>query len=288
MTGKMPFHFLLISAAFLLCVQRSLCVNSFSSYEDIGPFVSPHVLLPPDILSIHHHHHHHHAPPVARSFIPVPTSLVIQRRALFDEALAFKVGLGLGTVGGAAGGAAAGTGVGAIGATILGKTALKTTKLVFGKYKIPVPVKLPLPIPFPLPLPLPIPILIPKLLSIHKGFDSGYHHHHHRDDERPRDDGYRYDRDRYESIQRDDDHKKDKKTAKRKPVSPDEEAGERMVSTARKPGKKITRTKKRNPRPSTASTTTKKPKSMTTKSKKKKSSPLLQLSKGISITFTRR
>lgn len=272
MTSKMPFHFLLISCPLLLCVQRSLCVNDFPIDPDTGlSFLSPEppVFLPPDLLSVHHHHHHHH-------HAPFP---VIQRRAFFDEALAFKVGLGLGTVGGAAGGAAAGTGVGAIGATILGKTALKTSKLVFGKYKIPIPVKLPLPIPFPLPLPLPlplpIPIIIPKLLSIHKGFDSGYHHHH-REDERARDDGYRYDRDRYESIQRDDDHKNDRK---KKNVTADEEAGERKVSTTKKPAKKIVRTKKRKAR-----TTTKKPKSAT----KNKSSPVLQLSKGISISFTRR
>lgn len=286
----MPFHFLLISCFFLPFIQRSLCVNSFPIAPDTWqgePLLTSDVILPPDVLNIHHHHHHHHAVPVARSLIPFPTKLVIQRRTFFDEALAFKVGLGLGTVGGAAGGAAAGTGVGAIGATILGKTALKTTKLIFGKYKIPVPVKLPLPVPIPLPLPLPlplpIPIIIPKLLSIHKGIDTGYHHHH-REDERPRDDADRshYDRDRYEAIQRDDDRRDyNKATSKSKEEAApaDNSSNKRKVSTSRKVAqKKITKTKKRKGRGGrTTARTTAKPKSQT-----------LQLSKGISISFTRR
>ena len=185
-----PLAFLLASFALLTTVAQATELATALYIPDDTP--TAYYLPEPDVVNIHHHHHH--AIPVpAPTYLPIikmpnlfpkvtkTSSLVIQKRALLDEAVAFKIGLALGSLGGASTGAIAGTVAGSGATAIALKAKALTVHKIFGKYKKPVP----FPLPFPLPLPLPLPIPIPKHFSLTKDFGHVHSHdcHHHRTDE---------------------------------------------------------------------------------------------------------
>lgn len=244
------------------------------------------IIAPPtEVVNVHHHHHHVvpisvtpiiqkiHLPKIEIPKLNLPRlknfsfnlkkTVEVQKRALFDEALAFKIGLGLGTVGGAATGAAAGTATGVVGTHILHKAKLLTIKKVFGKHKFPVPLPIPIPfhkhVPIPLPLPLPVPIVIPKLVSL--GLSKAYDHHGRGDvsesDEEPvrrkqekiKIGGkYQHDlsnpEDKYDqTVQRDDDRRDVKESVQ------DEEEEETTTPKPKKRRRKVKKTRKTTKKP---------------------------------------